>query len=101
MSKINMKRAIEDARNKYGYYGPHNGYSAGSALDLAVSDQMKEIWAVIHPGDRYPDIAEITGNTWQETTYDDYDRFIKIDATYALYDNNGGSVVLKLRKGDK
>jgi hypothetical protein len=98
MNKINMRQALKDAQTKYRSYSDPRRYSPGSALDLAVQDQVRKIWNEEYPGDTCPDLSKITGNLPEPSDREGYDTYIQIDRTWRRYDNNGGSVVLKALK---
>jgi hypothetical protein len=95
MKKINMTKAIKDAQIKYRNYSDPRIYSPGTSLELAVHDQVKQIWNEMYPCDNWPDLSAITGNKPEPSDREGYDTYIQIDKTWRRYDNNGGSVVLK------
>jgi len=87
MSKINMTQATKDAQTKYRSYSNPEMYHPGTALALAVIDQVKD-----------SDWEAITGNKWEDSDRDNFDSRIKLNASYYYYTNNAYSVVLKSLK---
>lgn len=93
--KINIARMLKDSRTTYRRYSDNTNYPTGSGRDLALQDQLTEIWSKMYPNDRCPDIAEITGNQWEDSDRDDFDQRIAIGGGWYQYTNNGYNCVLK------
>jgi hypothetical protein len=95
MKKINMNQVLKNQPKRY-YVS--QGYVSGERLFIALIDHIKDI-----SGDKFVNVGdyimESTGNNWKESEDDNYDKVIKINKTYALYTNNGYSVVKKYKKG--
>lgn len=81
--KINMAQVIKDAKTKYAHHNDPKTYHPGTALAIAVKDQVGE-----------GDWEEITGNEWEDSDLDNFDSRIKLDAKHYYYTNNAYSVVL-------
>jgi len=96
MKRINIARMIRDARTKYyWYHRDYERYGHGAGRDLALDDQLAEIWAEMAPGDRIPDLEAITGNEWEDSDREEYDSRIAIGGGWYRYTNNGGSAVMR------